>query len=594
MAVGAVGRFIRSVHNKYFVMFANHQYQYQQAGGGAVSTGGMVWNGNAWVQSSAAAQPQNGRSSTFSTASYGGKESRWARAPQQQARPAAAKPQQGGPPDGLKRYVHRCLEKCASEEQKKQVQKETERVIAEALQDGTLHTKNWDAVPLISLPDYSRKRDSFSLQQSISSKKQKVKSNTDMYYGHTRGGPNNGGYYGPSSSSPHPNPTASSSTSHQQYSSRQQSSSKYQNHYGPADENEDFIKVPNFGVKKGSNKYVNPNSAKKKKPMDDAGFQRSSSTMAQRANRFSGPGGNADVRQATAKGIDARYMGKGVIGGSSKKLDETDYEQMKVKGTCRKLEKQYLRLTAPPKAELVRPLEILQQHLGNLKKEWKSKSRRDYLWFCAEMKAVRQDLTVQHIQNSFTVQAYEFHARIALQEGDINEFNQAQTQLKILYEKLDDAKSLENENEFVAYRMIYFVVMSLNKGYKGGSSDLLKLMLSLTSSQRNDPAIKHSLQLRAAVAEMDYHKFFQLTKSCPNLGGMLISRSVPIMRYLALQRICRAYRPSVAFVFALKELGFSAQTAKEIEDGCFVLGYMSLPRRWCASFFVVAGLMVAE
>eukprot|EP00797_Seminavis_robusta_P030856 Sro656_g182390.1 Leukocyte receptor cluster member 8 homolog (488) ;mRNA; r:24395-26494 len=449
-------------------MFANHQYQYQyqQAGGGAVSTGGMVWNGNAWVQAPAAAQQQqpNGRNSTFSTASYvqPQKESRWSRAPQQQARPAAAaKPQQGGPPDGLKSVI----------------------------------------------PSHRNK------------------------------------------ASP-------------------KSSSKYQNHYGPANENEDFIKVPNFGVKKGSNKYVNPNSAKKKKPMDDAGFQRSSSTMAQRANRFSGPGGNADVRQATAKGIDARYMGKGVIGGSSKKLDETDYEQMKVKGSCRKLEKQYLRLTAPPKAELVRPLEILQQHLFNLKTEWKSKkTRRDYLWFCAEMKAVRQDLTVQHIQNSFTVQAYEFHARIALQEGDINEFNQAQTQLKILYEKLDDAKSLENENEFVAYRMIYFVVMSLNKGYKGGSSDLLKLMLSLTSSQRNDPAIKHSLQLRAAVAEMDYHKFFQLMKSCPNLGGMLISRSVPIMRHLALQRICRAYRPSVAFVFALKELGFSVETAKEIDDG---------------------------
>jgi hypothetical protein len=100
---------------------------------------------------------------------------------------------------------------------------------------------------------------------------------------------------------------------------------------------------------------------------------------------------------------------------------ELDYEQMKVKGTCQVLEKDYLRLTAPPRPELVRPLSILKQHLNNLQLERANKSttttRREYDWFCSQLKAIRQDCTVQHIQNAFTVNVYETHARIALEEG---------------------------------------------------------------------------------------------------------------------------------------------------------------------------------
>ena len=89
--------------------------------------------------------------------------------------------------------------------------------------------------------------------------------------------------------------------------------------------------------------------------------------------------------QFYSQNID-KYMGKTVIGGIKNTngkqyksgglgggvvLDEEDYEQMTVKGTCHILEKEYLRLTAPPKAELVRPEHILKTHLENLQKLWK-------------------------------------------------------------------------------------------------------------------------------------------------------------------------------------------------------------------------------
>jgi SAC3 family protein LENG8/THP3 len=167
-----------------------------------------------------------------------------------------------------------------------------------------------------------------------------------------------------------------------------------------------------------------------------------------------------------------RYMGEKTIGGSHKKLDETDNEKMTIRGTCQTLKKSYLRLTAPPRAELVRPEPILAKHLANVRQEraqrGSSAKSHDYLWFCLQLKAIRQDCTVQRIQSAFAVDVYELHAKIALEEDDLNEYNQCQTQLKELYDLLSStsdgayetsAKSqppeaLRHYNEFLAYWLV--------------------------------------------------------------------------------------------------------------------------------------------
>lgn len=154
---------------------------------------------------------------------------------------------------------------------------------------------------------------------------------------------------------------------------------------------------------------------------------------------------------------------------------------------------------------------------------------------------------------------YETHGRIALEQGDLNEYNQCQTQLKELYTKQvdNDKDAMKNQNEFIAFRLIYYVHQTGNKKYEGGSSDLFKIMLSLTPEQRADPSIAHALKVRAAVAEFDYHAFFQLKASCPNKHGVyLMDFMVSNVRHWGLQRMCKAYRPSVSLKFVLQELGF--------------------------------------
>lgn len=199
-----------------------------------------------------------------------------------------------------------------------------------------------------------------------------------------------------------------------------------------------------------------------------------------------------------------------------------------VVGTCQTMEKNYFRLTAPPKAETVRPLPVLKQALEWLISKWKKE--HNYGYVCDQFKSMRQDLTVQHIKNDFTVKVYESHARIALEKGDVGEYNQCQTQLRALHKQ----KLGGNAGEFMAYRILYLI-------YTRNRTGMNDVLADLTTADKQIPAIRHALDVRSALASGNFHRFFRLFTDAPNMGAYLMDMFINRERLAALAQICKAY-----------------------------------------------------
>ncbi|KAK8176131.1 SAC3/GANP domain protein [Phyllosticta citrichinensis] len=230
---------------------------------------------------------------------------------------------------------------------------------------------------------------------------------------------------------------------------------------------------------------------------------------------------------------------------SSRDDSPSDVNDGPVVGICQNLEKRYLRLTAPPKPETVRPLPVLEKTLEHLKAKWKKEG--NYAYICDQFKSLRQDLTVQHIKNEFTVTVYEIHARIALEKGDLGEYNQCQTQLRALY-----AQNLGGHPaEFLAYRILYFI-------YTQNRTDMNEVLADLTSADKSQPAVKHALDVRSALALGNYHKFFRLYLDTPNMGAYLMDMFILRERLAALANMCKAYKPHLDIRFLTDELGFES------------------------------------
>ncbi|CZT42091.1 related to leucine permease transcriptional regulator [Rhynchosporium secalis] len=216
-----------------------------------------------------------------------------------------------------------------------------------------------------------------------------------------------------------------------------------------------------------------------------------------------------------------------------------------VVGTCQILEKQYFRLTSAPVPSQVRPEPILRQTLDLLKKKWKKEG--NYSYICDQFKSMRQDLTVQRIKNEFTVTVYEIHARIALEKGDLGEYNQCQTQLRALYMQNMGG----NPVEFKAYRILYFI-------HTSNRTALNDVLADLTTAEKEEKAIQHALGVRSALALGNYHRFFRLYLDTPNMGAYLMDMFVVRERLVALSSICKAYKPDIKLRFITEELGFES------------------------------------
>jgi flagellar motor protein MotB len=217
-------------------------------------------------------------------------------------------------------------------------------------------------------------------------------------------------------------------------------------------------------------------------------------------------------------------------------------------GTSQLLERHYLRLTSAPDPASVRPEHVLRQSLAHVLQKWVT--AQDYAFVCEQFKSIRQDLTVQHIRNEFAVQVYETHARLALENDDLGEFNQCQTQLEQLYRLLPGTGHMV---EFAAYRVLYSLAVGATAALGKAIADLHEAPELLCEGP-----IAHALQVASAINRQRWVPFFALVKDAPNHAPYLLARLLPQVRQQALKTICTAFRPTVPASFLQLHLGLDS------------------------------------
>ncbi|XP_050209800.1 SAC3 family protein A [Mercurialis annua] len=489
-------------------------------------------------------------------------------------------------PNSLRFYVEkalkRCREQCKNDPQTKVCQAMMKEIISKATADGTLHTRDWDMEPLFPLPNtvFSDKESSqssspvASLPKYKRSPNRRSKSrweplpeeklaekpvsvgNADVI----------GGVWGrkPLSGNSESKADAFSNIKfslpqHKTFSKSAQRPLKKQrlldgvNNAENGDSSSDSDKEQSLtAYYSGAVALANSPEEKKKRESRSKRFERRQGHRPE-INYFKPK--HAGAGSLYSKRASALMLSKNFDDGGSRAVEDIDWDALTVKGTCQEIEKRYLRLTSAPDPSTVRPEEVLEKALLMVQM-----SQKNYLHKCDQLKSIRQDLTVQRIQNHLTVRVYETHARLALEAGDLPEYNQCQSQLKTLY-----AEGIEGcHMEFAAYNLLCVILHSSN------NRDLVSSMSRLTEEAKKDKAVKHALSVRAAVTSGNYVMFFRLFKGAPNLNTCLMDLCVEKMRYKAVTCMSRSYRPTVPVSYIAQVLGFS--TVGEGDDQTEPLG----------------------
>lgn len=255
-------------------------------------------------------------------------------------------------------------------------------------------------------------------------------------------------------------------------------------------------------------------------------------------------------------------------------------------GLSTDLEKNYLRLTSEPNPLNVRPYPVLDNSIKFVLSKFKA--NKSYSYFINQLKSIRQDLMVQHIKNDFTIYVYETNAKISLQNNDLGEFNQCQSQLNYLYhlKRKSDVNLtkifISLELEFFIYRLIYMIMMkNYSEVYK------LKLMarkLSEFNKNKSEEDLFRFVDILFALNQSrlvgNFYDFFRITNlfresKILDLGYCVIRNFIfekEVIR--SLLKISKSYRKislqALVDMFILKNISEFRSIAKKHKLNSFI------------------------
>ena len=103
-------------------------------------------------------------------------------------------------------------------------------------------------------------------------------------------------------------------------------------------------------------------------------------------------------------------------------------------------------------------------------------------------------------------------------------------------------------------------------------------MSALTVEEKNDSLIEHALKMRSAWSLSNYHSFFQLYSTAPNMGGYLLDLFVQRERERAIKTLIKSWVISF-FVLGPRQPGIFCckdDTSSNIKP---FIRYIKCPRR---------------